>query len=50
MFESAGRKFVQVGSQFGLTVSIPKTKGVAVDAVSEGDVSPMEVGIRIVRW
>jgi len=27
VFESAGRKFVEVGSQFGLTVSIPKTKG-----------------------
>ena len=36
--ESTGRKFVQVGSYFGLTVSIPKTYGLAMGAVmSEGD-------------
>jgi len=44
MFESAGRKFVQVGSQFGLTVSILKTKGLAMGATSEGNASPVEVG------
>jgi len=37
-FESAGRKFVQVGNQFGLTVCILKTKGQAMNAISEGDV------------
>jgi len=26
MLKSAGRKFVQVGSQYGLTVSIPKLR------------------------
>ena len=41
MFEPAGRKFVLVGSQFGLTVSIPKTKGLAMGAINEGDVSPI---------
>jgi len=41
MLESAGRRFVQAGSQFGLTVCIPKTKGLAMGAVSDGDV---EVG------
>ena len=36
--ESTGRKFVQVGSYFGLTVSIPKTYGLAMGAVmSERD-------------
>jgi len=48
-FESAGRKFVRVGSQFGLTVSIPKIKGLAVGAVSKGDVSPVEVESGIVE-
>jgi len=43
MFESAGRKFVQVGGKFGLTVSIPKTKGLVMGAVSEDDVFPVEV-------
>ena len=33
MLESAGRKFVQDGSQFGLTVSVPKTKGLVMSAV-----------------
>jgi len=37
MFELAGRKFVHLGSQFCLTVSIPKTK-VAMGAVNEGDI------------
>jgi len=48
MFESAGRKFVYVGNQFGLTVSIPKTKGLAMGAINEGDFSPVEVGSGIV--
>ena len=33
MYESAGGKFVQVVSQFGLTISIPKTKDLAMGAV-----------------
>jgi len=35
--------------EFGLTVSIPKTNGQAVSAVSEGDVSPVEVGSEMVK-
>ena len=38
MLESARRKFVQIGSQFSLTVSILKTKGLAMGAVNEGDI------------
>ena len=49
MFESAGRKFGEVESQFGLTVSIPKTKGLAMGAVCEGDGSPVDVGTRMVK-
>jgi len=49
MFEFAGRKFIQVGSQFGLIVSIPKTEGLAMGAISEGDVSPAEVGSGMIR-
>jgi len=49
MFESAGRKFVQVRNQFGLTVIIPKIKGLAVGMVSEGDVSPVEIGSGMVE-
>jgi len=44
MFELAGRKFVKVGSQFGLTMSIPKTKGLAIGVINESDISPVEVG------
>ena len=37
-FESIGRKFVQVASYYGLTVSLPITKGLAMGtAVGEGD-------------
>jgi len=49
MFEPAGRKLVQVGSQFGLTVSILKTKGLAMGAVDEGHISPVEVGSGMVK-
>ena len=49
VFESAGRKFVEVGSQFGLTVSIPKTKGLAIGTVCEGDGSPVDVGTGMVE-
>ena len=43
-FESASKSFVEVASYFGLTVSLPKTKGLAVGAaVSEVDVSPVVV-------
>ena len=43
-FESAGRKFVQVAGLFGLTVSLPKTKGLPMGAVlSENDVSSVKV-------
>jgi len=49
VFESAGRKFVEVGSQFGLTVSIPKTKGLAMGTICEGDGSPVDVGTGMVE-
>jgi len=49
IFESTGRKFIQVGSQFGLTVSILKIKSLAMGAISEGDVSPVEVGSGMVE-
>jgi len=49
MLKSAGRKFVQVGSQFGLTISIPKTKSLAIEAVSDGDFSAVEVGSRTIE-
>ena len=39
----------KVGSQFGLTVSIPNTKDLAMRAVSVGDVSAMEVGNRTIE-
>ena len=46
MFELAGKEFVQMAGHFGLTVSILKTKGLAMGAVlSEGDVSQVEGGI-----
>ena len=44
MFESVEKKFVQVGSQFGLMVSILKTKGLAMGIINEVDASPVEVG------
>ena len=49
VFESAGRKFVEVGSQFGLTVSIPKTKGLAMGTICDGDGSPVDVGTGMVE-
>lgn len=40
-FKSAGRKFVEVASCCGLTVSLPKAEGVAIEtALSKDDVSP----------
>ena len=43
-FESVCKRFVQVASFYGLTVNLPKTKGVAVGAaVGEGDNSPVVV-------
>ena len=43
-FVSAGERFVRLESYFGLTVSLPKTKGLAVgSALSEDDVSPVLV-------
>jgi len=39
-FESAGKKFIQVGSQFGFTVSI---KGLVMDA---GEISPRPAVVR----
>ena len=44
MFELVERKFVQLGSQFGLMASILKTKGLAMSAINEGDASPVENG------
>ena len=49
VFKSPERKFVEVGSQFGLTVSIPKTKGLAMGAVCESDGSPVDVGAGMVE-
>jgi len=49
LFESAGRKFVQVGDKFGLTVLYPKTKGLIMGAVSEDDVFPVEVGSGLIK-
>ena len=46
MFESAGRKFVHIGNQ---AVSILKIKGLAMGAINEGDVSPVEVGSGMVE-
>ena len=44
LFESAGREFVWVVGHFGLTVSIPKTEGLAMGAVlSKSGVSLVEV-------
>jgi len=44
VFESAGKGFVLEAGRFGLTVSLPKTKGMAVGAGSGGvDVSPLSV-------
>ena len=41
---SASKRFVRLASCFGLTVSLPKTKGLAVgSALSEDDVSPVSV-------
>ena len=41
-FESVCKRFVQVASFYGLTVSLPKTKGLAVGAaVGEGDDSQL---------
>ena len=43
-FESVCKRFVQVASFYGLTVSLPKTKGLEVGAaVGEGDDSPVVV-------
>ena len=43
-FVSAGERFVRLASCFGLAVSLPKTKGLAVgSALSEDDVSPVLV-------
>ena len=43
-FVSAGERFVRLASCFGLTVSLPKTKGLAVGSgLSEDDVSPVLV-------
>ena len=43
-FESVCKRFVQVASFYGLTVSLPKTKGLVVGAaVGEGDDSPVVV-------
>ena len=41
---SASKRFVRLASFFGLSVSLPKTKGLAVgSALSEDDVSPVSV-------
>ena len=41
---SASKRFVRLASCFGLTVSLPKTKGLAVGpTLSEDDVSPVSV-------
>jgi len=43
-FESAGKSFVAGACQFGLTVSLPKTKGTVMGAgIGEGDVAPLRV-------
>ena len=43
-FESTSKSFVEVASCFGVTVSLPRTKGLAVGAaVSEVDVFPVVV-------
>ena len=49
VFKSAERKFVEVESQFGLMVSTPKTKGLAMGAVCENDGSPVDVGAGMVE-
>ena len=42
--ESAGKSFVKGASQFGLTVSLPKTKGLAMGTgIGEDDVTPLSV-------
>jgi len=38
------KNFVQIGSHFGLTVSITRTRGLVIYVVSEDDVSTMECG------
>ena len=43
-FESAGKSFVKGTSQFGLTVSLPKTKGMAMGTgVGIADVTPLSL-------
>ena len=43
-FESAGKSFVKGASQFGLTVSLPKSKGMAMGTgVGKDDVTLLSV-------
>ena len=44
-FESVAAEFVKVASEWGLTVSTEKTKGMVVgEGLNESDVRPVQVG------
>ena len=42
-FESVGQSFAVEASHFGLTISLPKTKGLAMGAGIDGDVAPLSM-------
>ena len=53
-FESVAAEFVKVASEWGLTVSTEKTKGMVVgEGLNESDVRPVQVeggGWRVALW